>query len=166
LILMNTLKTSGERTGHLASGAPPHTILRCPLDTLQATFNGGLKQEKATNCLDMEVPQFIVSPSPLLHCNFPPQAYEPSSRSVTRRHYSLVFCVNFGHGFHHSHSSFCYLTSAKADHAPTHNPSIRAPSIIVPSLTTPSEYLAKDTSMVRHRMRSRRCGTRGGSSCP
>jgi len=153
---MENMKNDGERMGHLADGASPHTTMNHSLDRLQTTFNAGLNRERAINCSNMDSPWLIISPSPLLHCNCPLQASEPSSCTVTGRRCWLTCCVDFGNGHHHSHSSFCHLTIALPDSAPVLNHSIIGSS----------EHSARNSDMVQHRMRSRRGGTRGGSSRP
>jgi len=163
--LMETMNTSGERTVQLAIGASPHTTLRHPLDTQQVTVVVGLNRRKVINCLDMDLPQFIVSPSPLHHCNCPLQVFEPNSHTVTGHHCWLICYADFGNGHHHSHSRLCYLTIAQTDPTPPQNPSVSTP-IITPSVISPSNRLARISSMVRHHMRSQRGRTRGDSSRP
>lgn len=111
----------------------------------------------------MEVPRFIPSVSPLLCCIYSPLAFEPSLRTATSHPYWIVCCVDFGNGFHHSHSSLYFLISAQNDPFAIHIPSANTPSVIAPPVT---DRLASDISLVRDHMRSRRGGTRGGSSHP
>lgn len=108
-------------------------------------------------CLEKDSPRHTVFPPPLLHCNCPPQAAEPCSHTVTGGSCWLVSCVDFGNGYHYSHCRLCNLTSAQPS---------PIPPLLNSSAISPSENLARHSVMVRHHMRSRKGGTRGGCARP
>lgn len=100
----------------------------------------------------------------LLHLSA--QAYEPSLRTTIGCRCWIICCADFGNGFHHSHSALCILISTQNYPVSPHIPFASAPSLIIPPVTAPVACSASDIIMFRHRMRSHRGGTRGGSSCP
>lgn len=96
----------------------------------------------------------------------PPQAFEPCLRTATGRRRWIVCCADFDNRYHHSHSALCFLISAQIGPLSPLIPSAIAPYVFVPLVSAPLECPANEFNMVRHRMRSRKGGTKGGSSHP
>lgn len=85
----------------------------------------------------------------------PLQAGIPCKRTVTGKCCCLLYCLAFGNGFYFSHSKHYPLN-------PTQEPSTY--SLFSFQASDSPELLIRRSTMVRHRMRSRKGGDRGGST--
>lgn len=132
---------------------PSQAHLRRAQGRLQEAFNDRSSRDTKAVCFNMAP----INPSvcPPSFSIFPLQARNPCSRTVTGRRCWLLCCIDFGNGYHYSHSRHCPLNLVQ-------EPFVH--SRLSFQASNSPELLSRHIAMVRHRTRSRRGGNRGGNA--
>lgn len=145
-----TRQIVGRLGSHLAKCFILRAHRRWIKNTLQVTFIDSESCDELTSFNTMALANHFVTP-PLLHGVCPPQAAEPCFRTATGSRCLILPCQDFGNGFHFSHSCHCLLDCGSPTPATAHR-----------CLHSNSFAVNSAMARLRHRMRSRRGGLRGG----
>lgn len=151
--LMVRRRDDDGQAGHLALSNLPKTRVNNPQGTSQAALNAHYSRGRAMPCLTM-APDHNPGILPLFHCACPPQAAEPTERTSTGRRCWIVCCLDSGNGYHHSQTILCN-SAPVLQHSDSYvqNSPVYSPSTYLDSFSAPL------STMVRHRMLSKRGGT-------
>lgn len=152
---MGSLRNVGVRTSQVMNWARIQAHCSRNLNNMQMEINGPSGRDMDTVDIRMAPPVPIVRPPIRSYC--PLQAKLAGSKTTTWKRCWHLSCIDFGNGHHFSHSMLCPVNPAQRPYFCNQSPS-------------PTEYpvdlLSVLTRMVRHRMRSRYGGSRGGRARP
>lgn len=153
-----------KKLGHMATRVPFQSNLWKITIDLQATLLWCSCQEIYSTHKAMASSNHNTSFPPLINYSCPPQAAELSSHTITGRCCWLLCCVDLGNGYHFSQMTHSELNCAQNpyvfllnNHSIPRNPS-----------ASPINNFDINTVMARtrHRVHSRRGGSRGGRIHP